>query len=675
MKETLNLQNRYSILTNDSDHDDNVVNAETNNQIGSRKTRQRFNTKRHMLRQPATCLKLFSTNGAGVVGGKVKSLQAAVQQTNANLVTLQETHSKRKGRIQIEGHIVFEAIRKAKGGGTLISGHKDLNPKLIEQYEDEFELLVVEIELKQKKVRVISGYGPQENWTEEKRMPYFIALETEIEKATLAGRAVIVEMDANAKLGRKYIRRDPHEISPNGVILANIVERQSLVVGNGTDMCTGTITRKRVTKNRVEQSAIDIVLFSSDMLDSLVSVNIDEKRKYVLTKVIRNKKGLKKQESDHNPIITEFKLHFKKAEEDEKLELYNLKNKEGQEKFKEYTNKTKMLSTVFDGNDDINVLTERFMKKLDGCIALNFKKIRISKKKKDKGIELYSRLQDLNDKDDKLSKEKQAKVLSDIETEANANFKKLREELDKFKTNKGGLNEKQIWKLKKKLCPRSTDPPTAMLDKEGNLLTGNKAIERRAVEVYRQRLAGNQMAENLAELEKDSNKLCRNRLKICKERKSNPWDISDLQEVLKKLGRDKSRDGSGYANELFMISIAGDDLQLAVLKLLNMIKDKQQFPKALTKCNITSLHKKKAKNDFENYRGIFRITVLRSILDRLMYNESYDIIDGSLTDANVGARKERSCRDNLFVIGAVSNSVINGESRPIQVQSVDIKKF
>ena len=67
---------------------------------------------------------------------------------------------------------------------------------------------------------MISGYGPQENWTEEKRMPLFTALETEIEKATLAGRAVIVEMDANAKLGRKYIRRDPHEMSPNGHILA-----------------------------------------------------------------------------------------------------------------------------------------------------------------------------------------------------------------------------------------------------------------------------------------------------------------------------------------------------------------------------------------------------------------------------------------------------------------------
>ena len=144
-------------------------------------------------------------------------------------------------------------------------------------------------------------------------------------------------------------------MSPNGHILAHIVERQALVVGNGTGMCTGTITRKLVTKNRVEQSAIDIVLFSSDMLNSLVSVEIDEKRKYVLTKVIRNKKGLKAQESDHNPIITEFKLHLKAAEEDDTFELYNLKNKECQKMFKEYTTNTKMLSTVFDAEEDIDV--------------------------------------------------------------------------------------------------------------------------------------------------------------------------------------------------------------------------------------------------------------------------------------------------------------------------------
>ena len=135
------------------------------------------------------------------------------------------------------------------------------------------------------------------------------------------------------------------------------------------------------------------------MLDNLVDIEIDEKRKYVLTKVTQNKKGLKVQESDHNPIITEFKLELKVAEETDKLEMYNLKNKDGQAKFKEYTNDTQMLSTVFDADEDINVLTKRFMKKLDGCIAQNFKKIRIGRLKPDKGVDLHARLQELKNKD------------------------------------------------------------------------------------------------------------------------------------------------------------------------------------------------------------------------------------------------------------------------------------
>ena len=33
--------------------------------------------------------------------------------------------------------VVFETIRNEKGGGTLIACHKDLKPKLVEEYDDE----------------------------------------------------------------------------------------------------------------------------------------------------------------------------------------------------------------------------------------------------------------------------------------------------------------------------------------------------------------------------------------------------------------------------------------------------------------------------------------------------------------------------------------------------------
>lgn len=107
---------------------------------------------------------------------------------------------------------------------------------------------------------------------------------------------------------------------------------------------------------------------------------------------------------------------------------------------------------------------------------------------------------------------------------------------------------------------------------------------------------------------------------------------------------------------------------------MNLIKSKQTYPKILQKCNITSIHKKKSNKHFENYRGIFRVHILRSILDRLTYNDCYYTIDSNLTDGNVEGRKERSVRDNIFVINVITNAVTSGDFAPIQVQIMDAEK-
>ena len=164
-------------------HIEKLEHIERQRNARTRKTRQVNN-------KCSSNLKVFATNGAGVVGGKIESLKAEVLNTKSNVVTVQETHATTKGKNQMNNFVSFETIRKKKGGGTLIAIHKDLNPKLIEEYNKEFELLVVEVEVKGKEIHVISGCGPQENWLEENRMPFFIALETEIEKACLAGKFI-----------------------------------------------------------------------------------------------------------------------------------------------------------------------------------------------------------------------------------------------------------------------------------------------------------------------------------------------------------------------------------------------------------------------------------------------------------------------------------------------------
>ena len=140
----------------------------------------------------------------------------------------------------------------------------------------------MEIKIENRDIRVMSGYGPQESWPETDRMAFFLALEEEIVKAELDGKSILIELDANSKLGPELIPGDLHSQSDNGKILAAIIARHGLVIGNSMKQCQGLITRKRVTKNATEESIIDFVIFSDDLKNEVDSIVIDEKESMFL---------------------------------------------------------------------------------------------------------------------------------------------------------------------------------------------------------------------------------------------------------------------------------------------------------------------------------------------------------------------------------------------------------
>ena len=108
-------------------------------------------------------------------------------------------------------------------------------------------------------------------------------------KAELAGKSINIEMDANSKLGPTLVPGDKHPQSENGQILAGIIERHGLLIGNALPQCEGVITRKRVTKDTIEESTIDFVLLSADLANEVDSILIDEKRAHVLTKITKQR--------------------------------------------------------------------------------------------------------------------------------------------------------------------------------------------------------------------------------------------------------------------------------------------------------------------------------------------------------------------------------------------------
>ena len=203
---------------------------------------------------------------------------------------------------------------------------------------------------------------------------------------------------------------------------------------------------------------------------------------------------------------------------------------------------------------------------------------------------------------------------------AEDNLKIVKEACNGLTSEEGGVNATQLWKLKRKLRGIALEPTTAMIDSKGNLVTTSKSIEALTMEVLKDK--SHIVKDNLKVHHMQREQLCENRLEEAKKNITPPWSMDDLTIVLKQLKNNKSRDPLGLANELFKPNHAGEDLKLAVLKLMNQMKTQQVFPEPLKLSNISSLYKNKgSRKDFDNYRGILRVTILRSILDRLIYND------------------------------------------------------
>ena len=125
------------------------------------------------------------------------------------------------------------------------------------------------------------------------------------------------------------------------------------------------------------------------------------------------------------------------------------------------------------------------------------------------------------------------------------------------------------------------------------------------------------------------------RTKLAKLRKTENWNQTDLNNVIKHLKTNKAADPKGLISEIFKPGVAGADLIQSLLVLCNKVKDDCQIPGFVIQCDDC-----------------------RSIMYNLMYNDYYDIIDNNMSDSNVGGRKKKNIRDNLFIVYGIINFAV-----------------
>ena len=145
--------------------------------------------------------------------------------------------------------------------------------------------------------------------------------------------------------------------------------------------------------------------------------------------------------------------------------------------------------------------------------------------------------------------------------------------------------------------------------------------------------------------------------------------------MCRKLKDNKARDKDGFIYELFKPQNSGSDLILSLVKMFNAMKNTLIIPTFLQKMSVTSIWKRKgSRSSIKNERGIFNLSKVRSIIDKLLYQDIYDTIDSNLSCSNAGGRRGCGIRDQLFIIHGIINDVINGKSNQVCIQSMDVRR-
>ena len=643
-------------------------------------------------------------NNVAHLESKLDTFENYLNTENPSVFMLQETKTKTAGKIKTETakkYTIYELHRKKEkvsGGGLAIGVLKELHPAFINEGDDEVEVLTVEIWVEDFPIRLVVAYGPQNSDREnnapkhkETKEKFWEYIEKEFIEAKKTASGFLVHMDGNLHAGEEIVPNDPNPPNENGKMFKAFLDRNpEIIVVNSLNICEGLITRFRKTINGIERAVLDFFLCCDKLQPYLLKMRIDEDSHIALTNFKPVAEGKRATTSDHAVMELELKLKFSK-EKPTRKEIFNFKNKDCQKKFHEKTTETNDLSSIFVEEGEVDKQFKKWWSKLNSFFQQTFKKVRIKEGFKKTLSELEVKMEEWKkvrssnktDQNDGRTNPENEQKEEELETEIadaidDLNLEVVKKTLGVLNGENGTVQQRGLWKLKKEVNPRIKPTlPVGKKNSEGKIITNPEELKELYLQTFLHRLRDRPIKEGYEGILELKEELFEERLKAAKLEKTDPWKMNELENVLKKLKKNKSRDPNGLINELFKPGVIGEDLKLSLLLLFNKIKDQGIVPDLLKKSNITAIPKKKGSRlDLENERGIFICSVLRTILMKLVYGDKYETIDANMSDSNIGSRRNKSIRNHIFVVNAIINDVNSSKKKkPIDIQQMDYKQM
>ena len=515
--------------------------------------------------------------------------------------------------------------------------------------KEKVESLWIVINNKRIKMRIGIVYFPQEKDQDIKEI--YKVIKQQVRESAENRESVIVVGDFNCKVG-EMVKGNKKEISNGGRKLVKFAEKEGLVIGNAMEICEGTWTREEGKS----KSVLDYVLFDEEMAEHIKKMRIHDNNDreispFHLRKETKGK--IKMVYSDHNPIVVETDLVMKQVKTEESTKR-RVMTEEGWTKFRTELEKRKVSKQWEDG-EDLQVVYEKWCQEIEEVKKKHEEVRKITKKRRSKTLRLL--MQEKKKLKCELKAEYKVEIRTKLEElkaqvleeEKNTYFRKLKKNCEEMRKN-GKFSSAGFWKVKKKMESKKSESQHAVRNMKGELVTSNEEILRAYEKYYEDLLTKTNERTKLEEnkeivqkVEDKFNKI----MKKASEQEPIQVDRDVIEKVVTGLKKKKARDVEGWNNE--MMIHGGEEMILSLMGMVNMVMRKYEIPNQWFYMFIKSIHKKGAKEDLPNKRGLFLTNVISKVFEKVV-DEISTIVYNKLQN---GGKKKRGTVDIWIVIRAL----------------------
>ena len=608
---------------------------------------------------------------------KVTTIKKLIREMKASVITMQETKCQQTGQIKLDGYFTYEHLRSNElGGGIAISALEELCPTFVSDGGEEVEALTICIKLRNMSIWITSAYGPQETAQNVKKTAFWKYISEQAQEARACGQGFVLQGDLNSWLGSNELPGDLRDQNKNGKLFQTFLEQNNLICVNSLPFTKGLITRSRKYLGKVKQSTIDFYVVCESVLPYVSKMEILNDNSHMLTNFSAVNNNGEPVNSDHAPLKMEIEMDVAPVKKT-KIEIMNFNDKESQMKFKEITSQTNVFTKCFETLQPVLEQSNTWLSHVSTHCKKAFKNIRIRPRKikpsaADRLIGQRNRL--LKEKKTDEAKELDNKIAKAIAEEGRKKSNMFQKYCDKNES--GVLSE--MWKMKKSLFPKKASTlPSSKINYQGKLVTEPTELTKLLGEEYgRVRLRQRPTHPKHLKLKNTRRKLIKLKMEIAMKRKTAPFQMNELECVLKSLKPKKARGPEGLSRTLFNNSVIGSNLKDSLLIMFNKLKQTGKIPHFMKKAVVTTIPKKGSKIKLENERGIFIVNCVRGIFMRLLYNLKRHILDDHMSDSNVGGRRNKSGINHIWAMNCIIHDQISSVKKtPAVIQQWDYKQM